>query len=500
MHRRLFVSIACVALLLVVAAVRFARAGDEPVRLPLAVADVPAPETDWYGVYAIADGTKIGWGRFRFEHVGEAPVSAYAADYEVDLKIKAAGRRMHMNMAGREEFDATPPFAFRAGHHVTSEDGTVKVVDLARAEGGAPGAFTATVKEGGETRRIEAPSVDYTLADSVGQTLWARGARAVGDSVTFRAFDVEDVEASRQTLTVVAAKESLVGGVRVPYIEVSAHSSRQGDMGVARVDGQGKMLSMRLGGMFELRLESEETAKKTTWGADLFVFGMVRADRAIGVPMKVTRLVLEVKGEGGEKIPGGPRQAVYRDEATGAWRLLLGGAYGGGEAATEEEVREALAETVTFPVKHPKVVRLANEAVKDAADPREKVKRLVAFVSEYVKDDLAANASSVLDVIAAKKGDCTEHSLLFAALARAAGVPARQVTGLMYMGDDAGAFGGHAWDEVVLDGRWVPVDPAWNQVETDATHVTHGRGDGDSATLATFGRISFHVVSVDRAP
>ena len=38
----------------------------------------------------------------------------------------------------------------------------------------------------------------------------------------------------------------------------------------------------------------------------------------------------------------------------------------------------------------------------------------------------------------------------------------------MYMGDDVKSFGGHAWDEVVLDGKWVPVDPTWNETETTA--------------------------------
>ena len=405
MARRHLDLVASLALALLAAAE--ARAGDEPVRLPLAAADVPAPRTDWYGVYALADGGKIGWARYRFERIGEAPVSAYATGYEMELKLKAAGQRLRMTFSGREEFDAVPPFSLRAGRHVTDEDGAAKVVDLARGGGGGEGAFTATVTEGGETRRLDVPAVDYTLADSVGQPLWTREARAVGDSVTFRSFDVDDLEASRTTLTVVAVKESLVGGVRVPYVEVSARSSRQGDMGVARVDREGTLLSMRLGGIFELRLESEEVAKQTSWGGDLFVFGMVRADRAIGPPMEVSRLVLEVKGEGGEKIPSGPRQAVYRDEASGAWRLLLGGAYGGADVATEDEIREALAETVALPVKHPKVVALANRAVKDATDPREKVRRLVAFVSDYVKDDLAANSSSVLDVVAAKKGDCS---------------------------------------------------------------------------------------------
>jgi len=86
------------------------------------------------------------------------------------------------------------------------------------------------------------------------------------------------------------------------------------------------------------------------------------------------------------------------------------------------------------------------------------------------------------------------------ALARAAGVPAREVSGLMYMGDDVRAFGAHAWNEVVLDGRWVPVDPTWNETELDAAHVTLDRDGHSSAMMETLGRLTFRVQALDRAP
>ena len=67
--------------------------------------------------------------------------------------------------------------------------------------------------------------------------------------------------------------------------------------------------------------------------------------------------------------------------------------------------------------------------------------------------------------------------MLFVALCRAEGVPAREVSGLMYAGDQLGAFGGHAWAEVALDGRWVSADPTWNQFPVDATHIKQDEAD-----------------------
>jgi transglutaminase-like putative cysteine protease len=144
---------------------------------------------------------------------------------------------------------------------------------------------------------------------------------------------------------------------------------------------------------------------------------------------------------------------------------------------------------------------LAAKAVGDAKTPREKVERLVPFVKEYVKDELRPEAVSVLEIISSKRGDCSEHTMLFVTLARAAGVPARGVSGLMYMGDDALAFATHAWAEVVLDGKWVPVDPTWGQTEVDATQVTLEReGKGKKDMISSLGRLNFRVKELESKP
>jgi len=85
--------------------------------------------------------------------------------------------------------------------------------------------------------------------------------------------------------------------------------------------------------------------------------------------------------------------------------------------------------------------------------------------------------------------------------ARAAGIPAREVSGLLYVGDDQKAFGGHAWNEVVLGGVWVPVDASLRQTEVDATHVSFGT-DFKAAKnlLTTLGKLSFKVVEVKAGP
>jgi transglutaminase-like putative cysteine protease len=96
---------------------------------------------------------------------------------------------------------------------------------------------------------------------------------------------------------------------------------------------------------------------------------------------------------------------------------------------------------------------------------------LVKFVEHYIQDDYTANPLTLMNVIEKKKGDCSEHAKLFTALARALGIPCRTVGGLVYLGDAYQAFGLHAWNEVVMGGVWVPVDPTWGQTAIDTTHI-----------------------------
>src|ERR1035438_249253 len=57
------------------------------------------------------------------------------------------------------------------------------------------------------------------------------------------------------------------------------------------------------------------------------------------------------------------------------------------------------------------------------------------------------------------EGDCTEYSMLAAAMCRAVDVPSRTAIGLIYA-DVKGApcFAFHMWTEVWIKGRWIPID------------------------------------------
>ena len=88
-----------------------------------------------------------------------------------------------------------------------------------------------------------------------------------------------------------------------------------------------------------------------------------------------------------------------------------------------------------------------------------------------------------LTALESLSGDCTEHTVLFIALARAAGIPARICSGVAYARD---AFYYHFWPEVYV-GSWVQMDPTLGQTIADATHIQLSGSTLESDTLMEFG-------------
>src|SRR5262249_18456864 len=68
------------------------------------------------------------------------------------------------------------------------------------------------------------------------------------------------------------------------------------------------------------------------------------------------------------------------------------------------------------------------------------------------------------------QGDCTEHAVLLAAMARARQIPSRIAVGLVYVAG-ATSFGGHMWTEVYINGTWVPLDATLGQGGIGADHI-----------------------------
>ncbi len=104
---------------------------------------------------------------------------------------------------------------------------------------------------------------------------------------------------------------------------------------------------------------------------------------------------------------------------------------------------------------------------------------------------------SALEVLEQRRGDCNEHTVLFTALARAAGLPTRIAIGIVWS-DELEGFYYHAWPEVHL-GDWIWMDPTLGQPVADATHIKLLNGGIASwpSLLPYLGRLEVEVLDVE---
>lgn len=144
-----------------------------------------------------------------------------------------------------------------------------------------------------------------------------------------------------------------------------------------------------------------------------------------------------------------------------------------GPISSKSSIKGYLNDTPLIQCKDKRIVALADTIVDRIDNTWEKVKRIIDWVAYKIEDVPTASMPSALDVLQTRQGDCNEHAVLFTALARAAGIPAEVVVGLVYMD---GSFVYHAWSKVYV-GRWVEVDPTFPQYIADATHIALAEGE-----------------------
>jgi hypothetical protein len=124
---------------------------------------------------------------------------------------------------------------------------------------------------------------------------------------------------------------------------------------------------------------------------------------------------------------------------------------------------------------HPSVVALAAKIVHGETDAYRAALKIKDWVYREIAKEPTVSIPNALEVLQTKRGDCNEHTVLFNALARAAGIPAKTVVGVVYL---RGAFYYHAWSEVWL-GEWVSLDSVLNQFPADVTHIKFLEGEID---------------------
>jgi transglutaminase superfamily protein len=170
----------------------------------------------------------------------------------------------------------------------------------------------------------------------------------------------------------------------------------------------------------------------------------------------------------------------------------------------DPDVRRYLAPEPLIESDAAEIVAETERAVGGITGARARAEQLTRYVNGLLEKKPTVSLPSAREVLRTKVGDCNEHTSLYVAMARAAGIPARVAVGLVYV---RGAFYYHAWPEVYLTegasrGLWLPVDPTFNQFPADATHLRLARGglDRQAAILPMIGHLKMTVLDLELVP
>jgi len=119
------------------------------------------------------------------------------------------------------------------------------------------------------------------------------------------------------------------------------------------------------------------------------------------------------------------------------------------------------------------IIKKANELVAGQTELHKALLELAQFVSTNISYDESYTQTTLKasEVLQKRRGVCDEYTILFMALARALGIPARYVSGVAYSNIKKD-FGEHAWAEVYDGQNWIPFDITFNQFGwLDVSHV-----------------------------
>jgi hypothetical protein len=143
---------------------------------------------------------------------------------------------------------------------------------------------------------------------------------------------------------------------------------------------------------------------------------------------------------------------------------------------------------------HPEIGDKIKEIVSSSDTASIKAEKLVAWVYKEIQKRPVLSVPNALETLQKKVGDCNEHAVLLAALARASGIPAQVEAGLVYQN---GRFYYHAWNVLYL-GAWITADSVTGQLPADVTHIRFVRGTERQVDLVRMiGKVKLEIVAFD---
>ncbi|MCA9316158.1 MAG: transglutaminase domain-containing protein [Planctomycetes bacterium] len=486
---------------------------------PLAARAEEGAEETWNRMHI--NGAPAGWAHGVMKTgVGESPLVVSTSESE--MSIKRMGQTMEVGSSSTTEETID-------GKLLRIDSKTKQSAMVAEATYVfADGKLTITTKMMGNER-----SVDQKVApDLVGPAYIERETRTLvgttDETRTFKTFmpDLQSVVIMKVTskgLETLTLRDGST--LETTRMETSIKTDSGMDLPIAPtawVNAEGKAVQslVEIAGMkietflvdSEAEAKSTESSSGPTTTPDLFEATLLRENDPIPVPRRLEAAWIRIgkkndaarlptlEGPGFHVTPEGEDAILVHAER----RVPPADKQGTHPlASAPAELIDALGASSMVQSDAEEIVAIAKREVGEGTTAWEAAQRLEHWVFEHIsKKSMGVGFASALETCRSGEGDCTEHAVLLAALCRAAGIPARVLMGIEYL---AGIWGGHAWNEVWIDGAWYQLDATNAYGFVDPLHLPFAHlvmKEGGAAEMAqlmgVLGTITVDIVEVQR--
>ena len=422
------------------------------------------------------DGRKVGMLRINRTVADDRVTTSQVIDFRLTRVNTPLSIRTEVRA---EESSSGAPLSFYARSMMSSQESVVT------GETRGNGEFQVDNTVGGTSRiTLMTWPTDASLMEGQRLSMVSHGFRA-GTSYRVRSFDAVKQQVATVDVSVIGDEQvDLPGGPEtLHHLRQTLAGGTTGRSIDLWVDDQGNVrrgIAPLLGFRMEMAACNEACAKAPDQDVDLLRAAMIESPRPMVPALRVApvRYTMVVRG-------GYPNPFIQTDEQSvldfgnGMFQVDVGFAKARGTEAAPTP--EDTAANPWVQSDSPEVTGLATRIVGNASDDLQRMRRLRSWLSdELVEKGLDVGYASALETIHTRRGDCTEHAVLLTALARSLGIPARVVTGVVYVERYGGAsrvFIPHAWMQAWVGGRWISFDSA--QRRFDSTHIALGTGNGD---------------------
>ena len=353
-----------------------------------------------------------------------------------------------------------------------------------------------TTESAGSSRRLDIPVKNKLyLMNSIMDAVAATDLQA-GDRYAFKIFDPASMGQVDVIVDVIGPERIDIRGVNQAATKVSLNV--KGVSQLAWIGKEGDIIKEKgLLGISLIKTDREDALDGLTIEAsqDLTKIASVAANIQLENVEALKVLKVKIEGPPSKNLQLHGGRQTFKEQVLTVRRETLS------NLAPELKIENLAAIEKIFLKPGPfiqsddqRIQDLVQEILKDDpdADPLTRAKKLMRWVNTHIEKRPVLSLPDALSTLENKVGDCNEHAVLMAALARAAGIPTRIEAGLVYL---KGRFYYHAWNLIYL-GKWVTADSLYGQLPADVSHLRFATGSPERQLdiMGVIGKIRLTII------